>query len=728
MARFASAAATMWPAMRRLAGMCALLALVVGVDTAGAEGLGVITQYAGADGCFNAAPADGCGEAKTLSGAAGVIVSPDGRHVYVSSFSGGAGEASLLAFRRTNGSGKLERIQCVTADGTGEGGETCAAAPLLGAGQGRDLALSFDGRHLYAASEGGGALLVFTRDANGGLANVQCLSKDGGAGCVDVRGFGRPTGVTVSPDDRFVYVTDNDKTITSFRRDIATGTLAQIDPHGCIGDAATGPDGDPCEDLDAPFGNSKRLVITPDGHHAYAVNRTDGVLIMLSRNRDTGTLHRKVKTCISEDGSPTDPTKPIESRRCLSTAPYLKAPFDADISPDGLTLYVGNRGVFNTPAQPTDQFTGGVTIFRIDQGSGTLAPLGDPEGCITGDGSAATDNKCKNGRAIGRVYGVEVAPDGKTLYASSGDNDTIAVLPLNRETGAAGQLAGAPGCLSATGTTPAPENATCTKLRGFDAPLGIALSPDGASLYAASTVSRSLTVARRQVAPECFGFSTATPFNTPVAVRLSCVDANGDTLTRRTVRGPFGGALAIPASGDATYSPAPGAVGEDRVTYEATDGSTLSNWAEVVVDVLPRVVPPVPPPPPPFVPPGPGCTLLNKAKPRTANVRKNGLAIKVLCEQRSTATVTATVSRTGARALRLRARTAQQLATGEGPALPGRSTTVTLRFPKAVAQQLSRLSAKTLRTFRVTIGVQAKRTSSETAPEQKLVRNFAFRR
>ena len=277
--------------MRRLAGMCTLLALTVGAGSAQAEGLGVITQLAGADGCHNATIADGCSEAKTMANAAGVAVSPDATSVYVSSFSNATAEPSLVVFRAHAGlreahphpvrdAGRHRRGWRALRGGTARRRRAGTRPRGL---RRRALALrSLRGRRCPARLH---------PSSDGLLSPVQCLSKDGTNGaCVDVRGFSKPTGVTVSPDDRFVYVTDNDKTITSFSRD-GNGALAQLPIGGCLSDTAVGPDGEPCDDSGTLIGNSKRLVIAPDGNHAYAVNRTDGVLLTLRPQRaDRGPL------------------------------------------------------------------------------------------------------------------------------------------------------------------------------------------------------------------------------------------------------------------------------------------------------------------------------------------------------------------------------------------------------------------------------------------------------
>jgi hypothetical protein len=293
----------------------------------------------------------------------------------------------------------------------------------------------------------------------------------------------------------------------------------------------------------------------------------------------------------------------------------------------------------------------------------------------------------------------------------------------------AGQIPGAAGCYSATGTSPAPENATCTKLRGFGAPIGVAIG-DNVSAYVTSTATRSLTVARRQVPPVCAGFAASTPFQTPVMVQMRCFDANGDPLTRVLKSAPGAGTVSFnpKSNDDALYAPRERVAGQERFAFAASDGSLESAPAEITVDIAPPVPPPPPPgsgPAPPD-PPGPECAILNKARPKTRNVRKNGLAIKVLCKERAELEIGLTMSRTAARMLRIEISRAQRVAVEDGAGLPGRSTSVKLRLSKTIARRLAAASAKTLKRFRLTIGVTAKSTRDDKS--QRISKSLAFRR
>ena len=112
--------------------------------------------------------------------------------------------------------------------------EDCAAAQSADACEGiKALALSPDERHLYAAASGGHTIVAFRRDrATGALAQLPgragCMAevrRGRRSGCRVARALGAPTAIAVSPDGRNVYAgAENDK-LTVFRRNLRSGVL-----------------------------------------------------------------------------------------------------------------------------------------------------------------------------------------------------------------------------------------------------------------------------------------------------------------------------------------------------------------------------------------------------------------------------------------------------------------------------------------------------------------------
>ena len=145
------------------------------------------------------------------------------------------------------------------------------------------------------------------------------------------------------------------------------------------------------------------------------------------------------------------------------------------VSPDGKSVYA------------TSQTPNAVVRFYRDTTTGWIAQPTGTAGCVSETGAGA----CANGHALTNPGAPTVSPDGKSLYVTSDD----AVVRFNRNptTGAITQPPGTAGCVSNTGAGP------CVDGHALNGPTGVAVSPDGKSVYAA--VPSSTAVARFNRAP-----------------------------------------------------------------------------------------------------------------------------------------------------------------------------------------------------------------------------------
>jgi DNA-binding beta-propeller fold protein YncE len=161
----------------------------------------------GAKGC--AAPTH-----DSLDGAQGVVVSPDGRSVYVASAFGD----SITRLKRNPTKGALTYKDCI-AD---RGANGCAAPHHDSLAGAVGVAVSPDGESVYVTSERPGSITRFNRHPTSGrLTYKGCISNVKASGCT------HPThdslegaiGVASSPDGTSVYVTSiSSDSITSFDR------------------------------------------------------------------------------------------------------------------------------------------------------------------------------------------------------------------------------------------------------------------------------------------------------------------------------------------------------------------------------------------------------------------------------------------------------------------------------------------------------------------------------
>ncbi|MGP0068201.1 MAG: beta-propeller fold lactonase family protein [Isosphaeraceae bacterium] len=138
-----------------------------------------------------------------LAGAMGVVVSRDGRHVYVNS-GRFEGDNAVSVFRFGT-DGRLSILQeFINGQGI-----------LNGFEGGNHLTITPDGLNVYAVATRSGTIACFGRDpASGKLTLIETIP-DGAQG----NGLGADS-ASISPDGRFVYVPTEDKmAISVFRRD-----------------------------------------------------------------------------------------------------------------------------------------------------------------------------------------------------------------------------------------------------------------------------------------------------------------------------------------------------------------------------------------------------------------------------------------------------------------------------------------------------------------------------
>lgn len=429
---------------------------------------GTLTQLAGKRGCLvdRASKAGSCGRARALNGpgpfmgSRAIAVSPDGKHVYVASSQSDA----IAIFTRNRQSGALAQ-----AKGTGGCVAAKAAfgcAPAIGLDEPNSVAISPDGRSLYATSRLGNSITTFVRNPKTGELRqlppplAGCISGLPIPGCAAGLALVTPDVVVASPDGNNVYVGSFfGNAVAAFARNPSTGALTQLaGTAGCIAEATAGCT--PGTALKAVEG----LAISGDGSTVYAATALSNAVVTLVRNPTTGALAQ------ASDGLGCIVDSALAS---CTLGRELSGANAVAVSPTGNGVYV------------TSLFSNSVTSFTRNGSTGALTQREGTGGCLIFLRSAG----CSFGRALIAPEGLALSPDGKNAYVAAFKSGAIAV--LNRgKAGSVAQKPGVAGCLATR--TPG-----CTPARALKGVSSIALSPDGRYLYSTAFESDAVDVFRR---------------------------------------------------------------------------------------------------------------------------------------------------------------------------------------------------------------------------------------
>ncbi len=356
---------------------------------------------------------DGVGGVDGLAGAAAVAVSPDGRHVYVA----GRGESAIAVFSRdAAASGSLSFRQVLRNTDPGVSGLAAVSG----------LALSPDGRHLYAVGATPGSIAVFSRDASaaspgfGNLAFVEAFADGDLQGPLAIDRLGGARAVAVSPEGGHLYVAaEGDGAISVFRRaavatDPGFGRLTYLGARHAA-EAPVGPGG-----LPSGLAGARSLAIAADGQHVYAAGGASDAVVVFQRNPTTGAL----KFLESRADGTVGPCLPVGNSCIVSS---LDGAAGVAVSPAGGHVYVASAGdsaiaaFERAGAPPAFSFVGGRPGQSPPQPVRDGDPLA-PSGAVDGIESASA---------------VAVSGDGRCLFALGLGDRAIAAF---RRDAASGEL------------------------------------------------------------------------------------------------------------------------------------------------------------------------------------------------------------------------------------------------------------------------------------------------
>jgi 6-phosphogluconolactonase (cycloisomerase 2 family) len=401
------------------------------------------------------------------AGAVQLRVSPEGAEVYVA---GSAG--SVVGYRRDDVSGLLSLID-VQRSGVGAvSGLECGAT---------SIAIGPDGGQVYVGGRASfcslGTIATFARDAMSGtltFADIKLSFTDG------VGGIRNAESIALSPNSAHVYVSAfSDNSLSVFQRNAATGRIEFLESQV---DGASGVDG---------LAGIQGVVLSPSGGHVYTVSQSDRAVTTFRRDPGNGRLS------FSE-----------LLRGGVGGIDGLDFPNAVALSADGASLYVSG-GSDAVVAFARDLFTGALTYQRTYRNgfegiNGMSSPIAieiplDGSNVYVGTGEQtivvfARDPQgglqylAHERNGVEGVVGLEfprsigASPDGAQLYAVSSNGGVVI---FNRSP--------ATGALTYVET----ERVGLAGIDGLNGASGIALSPNGANLYAVGIDDHALGVFRR---------------------------------------------------------------------------------------------------------------------------------------------------------------------------------------------------------------------------------------
>jgi DNA-binding beta-propeller fold protein YncE len=276
-----------------------MLRVVVSPDGAsvyvsGEEGaIGHFSASLGLLSCYREVTVAGCEtQAEPLSAPYGMAVSPDGKHLYVTS----VGRDAITWFTRGVG-GALISAGCIADDDDATTfSDNCAEEAGVNYDFVNHITFSPNGEHAYATDETGlGVVYHFTRSAlTGALTRQDCLANDIDAdapGCTELNddtgsGLASVTDAVVSPDAANLYtVARQDEALSTFGLSSPAGTLSFI---RCLRANSVVTQG--CAPFSsATLSGSFGIAASSDGQDIYVANSSGIPALLHFEREDPGT-------------------------------------------------------------------------------------------------------------------------------------------------------------------------------------------------------------------------------------------------------------------------------------------------------------------------------------------------------------------------------------------------------------------------------------------------------
>jgi DNA-binding beta-propeller fold protein YncE len=241
------------------------------------------------------------------------------------------------------------------------------------------------------------------------------------------------------------------------------GAGGDLKPLACLEDTGAPDD---CARSAPGLDGAAGLAVSPDGRSVYVAAFDDDAVVRLNRNRRNGSV--RAGECIDD---------PAGFDLCGDTADGLNGATDLAVSSNGRHVY-------------TIAYNDSTLLhFRADRATGALR-LAD---CVDDSGLAPVNDVCPGGvNGLQGPAGLALSPDGRSLYVTAQLDDTVVRFALNRQ--------GKPRpreCFddddSITNDCGAPN-----RREGLKDAVGVAVAPNGRSVYVASSSDDAITHFKRK--------------------------------------------------------------------------------------------------------------------------------------------------------------------------------------------------------------------------------------
>lgn len=336
-----------------------------------------------------------------LDGASGVVVSPDGEHVYTT----GLFSDAVTVFDRNTSTGALTFVEVHQHGVSGVSGLDGATA----------VAVSADGQHLYTAARNSHAVSHFTRNPASGSLTFVGPPVVNGVGATFIQGA---NALALSPNGDHLFLTAaTDSTVTAFARNSTSGVLTagdlERDGINDPGDAAGLVDG---------LNGARSVVVSPTGSHVYVAGELEDSISVFSFTAGTGELQF------------------VERKRSgLSGVTGIEGVAALVMHPNGRFLFAAARGGAAVTVLERNQTTGRLTWFETRR-NGELEEMPDTRvagltGAVTMASAPGADHLYVGGQLDAALVTIEPDNDAPLAPTAISTTHTVNVFSLINEIG-----------------------------------------------------------------------------------------------------------------------------------------------------------------------------------------------------------------------------------------------------------------------------------------------------